>query len=230
MKNTLASIIATTVLVGLAGCGGGTRTITQTIQIDASDAAKSMELVQATEQVLKRRLAAAQVNDAVVTVTPIDEASATLLMSLPDSAAEDTARRILAEPFGFELMLEKTGIKSASGAVQESEWEPTGLTGENIVWASAIGNSNTKAISIKLMLDTEGQTLLRDVFSKNIGKNVGIFVRGVLISKLSITSGDVEDNLTISGVPSAMVAGIVVDDLNVGIHVTFSDSEPSTLQ
>lgn len=204
----------------LAGCGA-TRTLNATATVRSSDPAKIIGLIQASERVLKRRLAAADVQDAVVSVAPAGAADATVVLRLPDAAAEDAARRILSEPFTFEIKLAGGMIKDPSGA-EVVDWQATGITGADLEWIQPVRDTSTDTLGVDLQFGADGRAKLASVFKVNQGKDVGIFVRDLLVSKLRVNSADIGNSIVISGIPSAAIAEIFADDVNVGLHVVFS--------
>ncbi|MSR68028.1 hypothetical protein EXS65_04395 [Candidatus Peribacteria bacterium] len=216
MKHGL--LLSTGVLMTLVACGGGQQTIIQTMTIRSPEASKTMALIQATERVMNRRLAGAGIQNAHASTIPTGTNTATLTLTLPDATAVAKANSILSEQFTFDLRIEEPK-KNEDGT---SDWEPTALTGSNLLWVQAVGNNATGEIAIELQFSEAGRTILESVFSKNAGKHIGIFVRDLLVSKVSVTNGAVADTVIIGGIPSAKVAEIFSDDVNVGLLVSFT--------
>ena len=181
-----------------------------------------MYLIEATERVMLRRLAAAEVQGAQVSTLPTSSGSATLTMKLPNAAASDTAARILSEQFTFDIRLELPGANPDK--LDSSEWQPTALTGSSLQWLQVIASSSTGEVGVELELTPSGRKALGNIFKGNTGKHVGIFVRDLLVSKLKIDSEKVSDHIIISGIPSEKVAEIFADDVNVGLRVSFSQT------
>ena len=204
------------VLLGLGACGG-TQTVTETMTIHGVDASKTLEVLQGSEHVIVRRLAAADIRNVTAKAVPLTATTATLSITVPDNTAADKTRQILAEPFTFDLRIEKPATGSG-----ESDWTATAVTGDTLDWVQVIGEKQTGHIGIELQFNSVGQAALASVFKDNVGKNVGIFVRDLLVSKLKINNSAVADRIVISGIPSATVAGIFADDVNVGLHVLFT--------
>lgn len=177
-----------------------------------------MALIQATERVMNRRLAGAGIQNAHASTIPTGTNAALLTLTLPNDEAVKKSNSILNEAFTFDLRIEETK-KNADGT---SNWVPTSLTGSSLVWVQAVGDNQTGEIAIELQFTEAGRTMLEAVFSKNAGKHLGIFVRDLLVSKLSVTNGAVADRVIIGGIPSAKVAEIFSDDVNVGLLVSFT--------
>lgn len=207
-------------LLTLSACGGGQK-ITADMTIRAKDAATTMSLIKSAENVLIRRLAAADIKNAHVSAIPTNSNAGTLTVTSSDSTALERAKSILEEPFSFDIRIEKPKTETGSGTLKTSDWIPTALTGASLVWVQPIGNKATGEISIALQFTKEGEKILSQVFRGNVGKDVGIFVRDLLVSKLKVTSAAVSDRVVIGGIPSAKVAEIFADDVNVGLFVDF---------
>jgi preprotein translocase subunit SecD len=190
------------------------------MSINAPDSSKAMTLIQASEHMVTRRLAAASVQDPRVAAIPEGTGSAVLTLKLSNADAVQAAERILAEPFSFDIRLEKEK-KAPADNTEQSEWIPTNLTGTDIEWVEAVRDSEGN-VAVELRFTTAGRAALSSIFSANKGKNAGIFVRDLLVSKLKIPSEAMGDHVIISGIPSAKVAEIFADDVNVGLRVSFS--------
>lgn len=213
-------LIGLTVLsLTLAACGG-IRSLTYDVRTNLSDSSKYADLFRATERVMVRRLAAAGVKDPKVTVLPSGSGSAVLTMKLPDAAGSDTAKRILSETFTFDIRVE--GPKKPDQKADETNWLPTGVEGTDLLWIVPISNPTTKEIGVELQFSEAGRLLLEKAFKGNVGKHIGIFVRDLLVSKMTISTETLTDHIIISGIPSEHVAEIFADDVNVGIHAIFT--------
>lgn len=204
----------------LVACGSSI-TLTAPVEVDAKDSARVIQLLQASERVLIRRFAGAEVKDAVVSVAPTSGSGGIVTMKLPDDDAIETAKRILGDSFTFEMKL-AVGTKLNEEGVEETEWESTGVDGNSLMWIQPIRNPNTGELGVELQFDKDGMSKITDVFTKNEGKDLGIFVRDLLVSKLTIGKEAVGDSIVINGIPSERIAEIFADDVNVGLHVHFS--------
>lgn len=216
----------TTVLIGslmaLAACAS-TANLTYIAKSSTNDAGRSNLLFQATERVLMRRLAAINVTSPKVIVIPQDKTTASVSMTVPSGSA-NAVDRIASDPFTFEIKLDNGTVRNGSGAVQ-TDWKPTGVDGTMLDWVQPVKGPDTSDIGVELRFSPAGREKLNAAFSGNRGKNVGIFVRDLLVSKLKINSDKPSDHIIIGGIPSAKVAEIFADDVNVGLHITFSKSK-----
>lgn len=206
-------------LMLLAACGAQ-KTAEFSLNIKNADEAKTMMLIQASEQVMQRRLAAAGVSDAVVTAIPDGENVGKLTVQSKDDKGIKEALLIAKEPFTFELRIEKQ--PGTTPSAPDINWNPTAVNNDAVVWLRPVGNKDTGSIGVELELSEQGRKDLADVFRKNKGKNLGIFVRGLLVSTMKIQSETLEERVVIDGVPSQRIAEVFSDDVNVGLHVTMT--------
>lgn len=207
----------------LAGCNGN-NTLTASATVDSTDPGRIIELIQATERVLTRRLAGAEIKNAVVSVAPTSGANALVTIKLPDTEAVETATRILSEEFTFDLRLDNGIVTNAEG-VDVPNWSTIGINGSHLLWIQPIRDQKTNDVGVELLFNDEGRQLLNKTFAENVGKDLGIFVRDLLVSKLTIPTEPIGASIVISGIPSAKVAEIFADDVNVGLHVSYSVSQ-----
>lgn len=216
----LGRLIGLTALVtALTACGGDV-TLTYSVTSRIPDTAKSFEVFEAAERVMTRRLPAADVKDSQVKVVP-SGSGAIMTIKVPSGKAAGVAERILAEPFTFDVRLE--GPKLPDMGPDETNWLMTGVDGSTLLWVVPITNPDTKEIGVELQFSEKGHELLQKAFEGNNGKHVGIFVRDLLVSKMTISTETVTAHILISGIPSERVAQIFADDVNVGLHAIFTE-------
>jgi preprotein translocase subunit SecD len=97
------------------------------------------------------------------------------------------------------------------------------VTAKQLEWIQPLTNPTTSEVGVELQFTDEGKMLLSKAFADNAGKNIGIFVRGLLVSKMTISSTPLQSShIIIGGIPSAKVAEIFSEDVNVGTHLTFT--------
>jgi hypothetical protein len=207
---------------GLTACGGAS-TLTFMVSTDITDPAKAIEVFQASERMMTRRLPAADVKDTQVKVVPSGSGAALMTITVPNAAGATIAKRILGEPFTFDIRIE--GPKLPGAAEGETNWLPTGVDGSSLLWITPITNPNTQEIGVELQFAEEGRILLSAAFKGNADKSVGIFVRDLLVSKMTISADSVTDYIIITGIPSERVAQIFADDVNVGLHAQFTQTK-----
>ncbi len=215
MKKLFLSLLSFALLC--TACAPKPITLTYTLSFtDGTTPARQMSLTQATESVMKRKLKALDATGVSVRTSLSGSGVGTLTIQA-QSDQKTMIEGLLNEKFSFEVKGEKEGL-SGGATASPDHWEPTALQSSMLVWASDEAMANGKS-AVLLQFNDEGKKILLDVFQKYKGKSIGIFVRDFLVSKLKVEGTANPDQVAITGVPSAQVAKIFVDDVNVGIHV-----------
>ena len=207
----------------LVGCGSSALQFTLTMNV--SNATQRTELMEASKRVVQRRLSSLGTSATDLTVAPGTDGTAVLSFSPKDNAAKEKITQELLAPFSLEIMLFTGADKEKDKGdlyIEEQGWfTETGVNEKSILWAKASVDQWGKG-EVALEFTPEGHTQLGKIFSKNAGGQLGLFVRGRLMSKLLIETKDLKENIVIAGIPSSEIAGIFADDVNTGAHVTFS--------
>ncbi len=207
----------------ISACGGVTQ-LKYDLTIDDGTPSQVLNLVNASERVVKRRLSALGVQNPNVISVPKGDSGGAMTIDVPDAMLTTRIRDILAEQFAFDMRLE---LKETTFADQNAEenWEKLGVNNEHLIGAQVVSAEDSGEVAVELLFTEEGRKLLGDAFSKYKGRTVGIFVRGLLVSKLKVEDSALSEHIVISGIPSAAVAQIFADDVNVGLHVAFKPVE-----
>lgn len=234
MQKTLPAIFLVTALL-LTACNKGPQTSSYSLAFDQYGQGRRLELISAAERVANRRIAAMGVKG-TATVIPVGGISATMTAKVPDKDTADKLKTQLTDPFAFDIRVEK--LPSANPAKEPLDnWQKTDITGDDIEWIQVVGDKTGK-IGAELQFTTAGRAKLEKVFAGLAASNaaaakntppsagkparaIGIFVRDFLISKLAPQGTQVQQHVIISGIPSATIAQIFADDVNVGVHVHF---------
>lgn len=213
------AIIGLGCFLAVAACNSQSVTLTYTIQSSTTDTAKNQILLPSAERVITRKLASANITDARVTAIPSGSGSATLTVRLHNAEEAEAADALVQEKLTFDLRIEETAATSAADAV----WKDTGVTGTHLIWIQPLTNPTNNEIGVELQFTDEGQEKLAKAFMENPSKDIGIFVRDLLVSKMTISTETLSSNhIIIGGIPSAKVAEIFAEDVNVGVHLTFT--------
>lgn len=205
----------------LVACNGQT-SVDYRLTFDTQDPATVEELSKATIRVMQRRLE--RLNAEVLDQSIVRDADGvTLSLTISDSTIAQTLTEEMTAPFDMQIMLQAESATGADIAVEGmGGFNGTGITGKDLSIVRSGKNPETSGGYVLIPLTEKGLTVLRDVFTRNVGKNLGLFVRGNLVSTLAIKSADLPNPLVIDGVPDAELAAIFADDVNVGNHVTVS--------
>lgn len=211
-------------LLLLAACG--TTKVAYRISFNTDDAERQSSLTIASLRVIERRLSRMgdQLQEQDIKTRDRD---VILSLSIRDKEAATTLTAELLKPFTLQIM-EQSPENEADAVVVEGHggFRAAGVTQEHLQWVEArpYGPEEKQGMAI-LYFTPEGRTAMQKIFKRNRGKAIGIFVRGQLVSKLTVDTDKVEDDIVIQNIPSYEIARMFADDMNVGLHVTFAPVE-----
>jgi preprotein translocase subunit SecD len=215
----LRTLLLSAILL-LAGCTSNA--INYQLTFNLTDPAIQSDLTSRSLRVIDRRLE--RIGERVMknSITKNEE-GVLLTLELSDAVAIDTLSEELTAPFTLRIMRQAVGTEAPDAVVTgHGGFMETGLTEAHLNWADAREDPATQKGEVRLTFTPEGRALLADVFKKNKGKYIGLFVRDKLVSKLLVETDELKETIIIRDIPSPDVASIFADDLNVGLHVTFT--------
>ncbi len=129
----------------------------------------------------------------------------------------------LQEPFDLRVMSQVSADEEADITVERhGGFVNTGITHDDLIWVEAGKENDSDLGAVRLVFSEEGRTKMSELFKQMKGKNIGIFVRGQLISLLQVETDVLQDDIVIRQIPSLELAEVFAEDVNVGIHVTFT--------
>ncbi|MCA9370586.1 MAG: hypothetical protein KC680_01335 [Candidatus Peregrinibacteria bacterium] len=209
----------------LTACGPAT--LSYNITFDTDNAARMTDLSLALRRVTERRLARLEAN---LTDFDVDHNKETLETSVSievDStkAAAQLNDELLA-PFSFEMRYvvdpetEEEGDITVEGL---GSFRATGVEGTHIDWV--LGEAMEGPLDqgkVIIGFTDEGVSRMQNVLHERDGTTIGLFVRGRLTASLQVDGDSITRTIEIPGLPSAELANIFADDMNVGIHMTLS--------
>lgn len=219
--STAALLLTFSAVTLLSACSS--THISYRLEIDEQDAGRKTELIDTAKRVVTRRLESLGEQNANVQVT-VDGEVIRLSADVSNQAVKDTILDQLALPFSMQIMSQVTenGDITVEG---HGSFKATGITEKHLNWVQAGKDEDPTKGRVALEFTPEGKTLMADVFRQNKDKYIGLFVRGHLVSKLLVASDEVKDSIIITDIPSAVLAEVFADDLNLGLHVTFVPEE-----
>src|SRR3989338_7135610 len=187
----------------LVGCGGSA-TSSYRLQFDTEETSKLTLLSLAVTRVIERRLEAMGENVKGLDISQKEEGPE-LTFTVETEAAAALLRDDLTAPFDLKIMREAKA----------------GETEKHLEGVEAAEELDNKG-RITLGFTDDGRELMRTVFRQNVGRNIGLFVRGRLVAKLQVDTAELKDDIIITGIPSPELARVFADDVNVGLHVIFT--------
>lgn len=205
---------------------GGTHLVydADTSKIAPTDVNDSLVALQ---QVIERRVNAFGVGEPIVQTEQggaLGGGGHRLIVELPGVTDTQAAIDRIGKTPVLEFKLVKAGQEQnlvlADGASNEAAFEETGLTGKYIETSSVqFGNGSASSLSqpmVRINFNSEGTKLFSDITSKNVGRELAIFLDGKLLSAPVIQEKIPDGTAIISGNFSAEEAKVLVRDLNLG--------------
>lgn len=194
------------------------------LAFDVQDQARQTVLAAASLRVIERRLANIGEEPLDIDIETKD-GRVRLIVKLEEETVADILNDHLTEPFEL-LIMRQTKTEEDADIVVEGHggFQETGLTEEHIKWLEASEDEGGKG-RVTISFTEAGRTLMAELFAENKGKYIGLFVRERLISKLLVDTDELKDDIIISDIPTVKLARVFADDVNVGLHVTFTPVE-----
>jgi len=218
MKNLTFPLIS---LVLLTACGASS-SATYKLDINVTDMAMRQELAAQSLRIMERRLEAMGeiINDHVITV---EQETAEITIEADHKEALDELSTQLSQPFDFRVMAQAEEGETPELTVEgHGGFMSTGITGADLEWVQGREEADKGTGEVRLVFTEQGRTKMADLFERMNGKVIGIFVRNQLVSKLQVDTAELKDDIVIRDIPTAELAIVFADDVNVGIHVQFT--------
>ncbi|MDO8626709.1 MAG: protein translocase subunit SecD [Candidatus Magasanikbacteria bacterium] len=96
------------------------------------------------------------------------------------------------------------------------EWKPTGLSGKQLAKAEVTEDTRTGQIQVSLNFDSDGAKLFADITTRNVNKEVAIFLDGAPISVPRVNEPILSGSAVISGSFNLQDAKLLAQRLNSG--------------
>ncbi len=210
----------------LTACGeSSTISMTGTFVTGGKD--DKAELILATKSIAERRLARLDADLVDFDVTYNDDNTADISISGSDKEAMQQLLMEMTTPFVIELRLEAEEFQEGDIEVENlGFFRTTGIGNEDISWVlSRTMEGALEQGEVMIQFTEQGATKMQELFAGNVGKSVGLFIRGQLTANFAIQSENFGTSIVIPNVPSPELAKIFADDMNVGINMTFSSDQ-----
>lgn len=205
----------------LAACAGTNETHTYKLDIRPNELVDRAALAEAARSVTERQLLGLQIEDPQVSLRK--EGDEMLVdVSVDDAEVYPVLDALLQDPFRLEIM---RAVDTGTGDVVVEgmgAFERTGIDASDMRAVESGASPSTGFGYVKLHFTDEGRQKIEELFAASVGKTVGIFVNERLVSAMQVESGELEETILINGIPDPIMAVIFADDVNVGLHVTFT--------
>lgn len=217
MKRVFFGILG---LVLLAACSSQT-TVRYNLAFDVTAPTDQQALTLASEHVIENRLDALS-EPLIDKEIDTKDNTTSIVITVPDKGAADELTKELTAPFKMEVMAQTASGKTADVTVQgQGSFSHTNITEKDLQWVQSHKDADGKG-EVALAFTDAGRAKMKALLLQMRGKDIGIFVRDRLVSKLHVKATVIPDTIVISGIPSFDVANVFADDMNVGLHVTFT--------
>jgi len=206
----------------LLGCSS-TGSITYRLDIDPTVATeRGSDLSLASMRVIERRLENLG-EDILEKDVAFENGAPHVSLTVSDPETLDILTKQLTQPFTLRIMEEAPEEEATITVGIHGGFRETGITEKHLLWVSASTDGGVLDRGrATLQFTEEGRKLMNEMFKKNKGKSIGLFVRNALMSKLLVESDSLKDDIIIHDIPSVEFAHVFADDVNVGLHVTFT--------
>jgi hypothetical protein len=197
------------------------------LKFDTTEPTIQKELLSASLRVISRHL---QAMNATLKDQNVERSSdgATITITMDNKVALAKLGERLLEPFSLALMkqVEENDPAATIKLAGHGAFAETGIDQTSLAWVYSMkDDQHPEKGKIQLVFTEQGQATLKKVFKATKGKMIGIFVRGILVSKV-VSPGDAKEKIIIDNIPSQDLADAFADSINVGMHVTFTGVTP----
>ena len=199
-------------------------TLTYDVTFTTENPSRMTDLSLATRHVVERRLARLEGNLIDYDIDYNEESkSTTISLKVDNSKAAKALNEEMTTPFTFEVRYLTKEHQDGDIAVEGAgSFRETGIDKSNVDWV--IGQTTDPPLNrgrILIGFTDEGAPKMTTLFEEQKDNTIGLFVRGRLTAAVQI-SEDFEKVLVIEGLPSGEIAKVFADDMNVGIHMIFT--------
>lgn len=210
----------------LASCSdSGDASVRYVLTSDLTDQERLSQVPATVKRLLENRVLALDgVTKSVTVEQDAKGFTAVVTLSGSDMSILDTLTERITEPLTIRFMTEAP-LEEADIVIAETEgYKETKLTEDHIDWMTWSAHPVLNTGEVTIVLTEEGKALRKEIFGQNVGKNIGIFVKQRPVYKLTVDENDDEqpDSVVLRNIPSPEMAQIFADDMNIGLHVTFT--------
>lgn len=199
--------------------------LTYTVDFTTENTDRMADLSLSLQRVIERRLARLEGALLDYSVDYDKETKATRITLKVDNAASAKALdEELTAPFDFEIRYLAEDTAEGDIVVEGAgSYRATGITKTDIDWVlGEVANEVLNTGRVIIGFTDAGVEKMQQVFRDHGGNSIGLFVRGRLAASMAVPEGtQFERVIDIPGLPSADLAKVFADDMNVGIHMTF---------
>jgi preprotein translocase subunit SecD len=189
--------------------------------MNVADADKRQTLIEQSKNVIERRMEAMGERSREK-VTKTDSGAVFVVYASTQESLEALTEQ-LTRPFELRIMSQAAaGARADITVAEHGGFNETGITGGDLSWVEGRQQPGTNMGEVELVFTEEGRQKMSALFKQMKGRNIGLFVRDQLVSKLLVDTDELKDQIVIREIPQMELAQVFSEDVNVGIHVTFT--------
>jgi|TARA_Y100000310_G_scaffold286485_1_gene310703 hypothetical protein len=221
MKKLLASALFALLMTA---CGSVATILTYDVTFTTDNPDRMSALSLATRHVVERRLARLEGALLDYDVEYDKEAQvATIEIEVDNAKSAEILNEEMTAPFTFEVRYKVEEHQEGDIEVEGvGSFRDTGIYKSDIDWV--IGQTTEPPLNrgrVLIGFTDESVPGVKEIFEEQAGNTIGLFVRDRLTAAVEIGE-EFEKVLVIDGLPSGEIAKVFADDMNVGIHMTFT--------
>lgn len=150
----------------------------------------------------------------------------TVTIAATSAEAMEILTQEISQPINFEIAYQVPEGEETEGDYQvegHGTFRSTDVTGEDVEWVEgAVDDENLNTGRVAIGFTPTGVAEMQQLFTEYEGQNLAIFIRGQLAAKITLQGAEIEQFITINGIPSVELAKVFADDVNTGIYMTFT--------
>jgi hypothetical protein len=207
-------------LLMLTACS---KTVRYNLEFNLPDKTLQQQLSAAAVRVIENRMLGMQKKLISSDIADVD-GKTMLTVKVSDAEGAKILTDSLLTPFTMTVM---TQVDPGMGDISNEKYgdfKETSLETKHFESVTPRAMDDGKG-SVVITFTDEGKEILKKIYKEKRGQTIGIFVRGVLMSKKTIDAKDTQDMISVDGIPTPGIAKIFADDVNVGLHVRFSEAQ-----
>ncbi len=162
-------------------------------------------------------------------VTPTDlqvepsGSGAIATVTVPAGAADELTAQLTA-PYTLRFLRQTgTGETVAVTVAKYGDFSESGLNESHVTWVEA-GVDAEGLGAVTITFNEPGHQLLESLAETDTSRQYGLFAKGRLISLFTMQA-DFGGDIVLNKIPSAEMAAVFADDVNVGLHAVFTRAQ-----
>jgi hypothetical protein len=162
-------------------------------------------------------------------VTPTDlkvepsGSGAVATVTVPAGAADEVTKQ-LSDPYTLRFLRQTgTGETVTVNVAKYGDFSESGLNETHVTWVEAALDAEGQG-QVTISFNDAGHQLLASLAETDAGRQYGLFAKGRLISLFTMQA-DFGGDIVLNKIPSAELAAIFADDVDVGLHAVFTRAQ-----